>query len=135
MSRVILNNVECQVLVCNNCGATFALPAIKYDACKDEGGFWFCPNGHQRGWAATASERAAKEREQQRIKQQNAQLQDEVAEKEREIAKRDRQVRKLKTRATHGICPCCNRSFPKLAMHMKSKHPDYNVVKLTAAKA
>ena len=31
-------------------------------------------------------------------------------------------------RARHfqnGVCPCCTRTFPNLAAHMKTKHPDF----------
>lgn len=41
---------------------------------------------------------------------------------------------RLKNRAAHGVCPCCNRTFQQLARHMSAKHPDFktaDVVKLS----
>ncbi len=133
MSRAILNHVECEILVCGNCGVTHAIPAAKYDAALDEGGFWFCPNGHNRGWEKSASAREAERRANERIKQDNARLADEVQEARRQTEKVEAKLRRQGRRIAVGVCPCCNRTFAKLAMHMKSKHPTYNVVPLKAA--
>lgn len=134
-SRVILNNVECVVLACGNCGVMHALPAVKYDAAKREGGFWYCPNGHSRGWDDGASTREATRRENERVKQENARLKEEVQESQRRTEKVETELRRQGRRVAAGVCPCCNRSFAKLSMHMKSKHPDFNVVPLKAVKA
>lgn len=132
---VILNGITCKVMVCGNCGVTHALPAIRYDTCRDEGGFWFCPNGHQRGFVDSASVRADKERERQRVVQENARLQDEVREAQRATEKVEAKLHKHQRRVAAGVCPCCNRTFAKLAMHMKLKHPTFNVIPLKAASA
>ncbi len=133
--RVILNGCTCVVLVCGSCAITHAMPAVKYDAAVAEGGFWTCPNGHSRGWDKSASEREAERRAADRVKQDNARLQDELRAARAETEKAERKLRKTHLRITAGVCPCCNRTFAKLAMHMKSKHPDFNVVPLKAVKA
>jgi hypothetical protein len=101
-----------------------------HDTLYREGGFWYCPNGHQRGWG-TGTLHA----ERDRLKQKVAQLDDEIGELRvaRDNAQRDREAaeKKLmasKRRAIAGVCPCCHRTFGNVQRHMKTKHP--NVVPL-----
>lgn len=133
--RYILNNVECQVVVCGSCGVTHAIPAAKYDTALAEGGFWTCPNGHSRGWDKSASERAAEKRATDRIKQENARLQEELSAAVQSHVRADKALTRHKKRAAAGVCPCCTRTFANMGRHMKTKHPGYNVVPLKAAKA
>src|SRR5262249_7933787 len=117
-------------LQCGSCGVWHAIPRVLYEKCRDEGGFWHCPNGHQRGWG-TGTVQA----ERDRLKQKVAQLNDEVAELRISRAtaegKRLEAEKKLvasKRRAIAGVCPCCSRTFQNVQRHMKTKHP--NVVPL-----
>lgn len=34
-------------------------------------------------------------------------------------------VTRMKRRASVGTCPCCQRTFKQLAVHMKIKHPNF----------
>ena len=36
----------------------------------------------------------------------------------------EKKMARLKKRVTHGVCPCCSRTFKQLAAHMKLKHPE-----------
>jgi len=89
----------------------------------------YCPNGHT--WYYTGEREAdALRRERDVIKQQNARLHEEARQaiQARNVAQAD--LRRHKTRTKAGLCPCCNRSFVNMQRHMKTKHPDFNVVPL-----
>ena len=50
------------VTSCGNCGIPFAIPDNLYRARNDDGGGFYCPNGHNISWAA-ANAKAKLERE------------------------------------------------------------------------
>jgi len=137
MAIILVNGTRCIEMTCGTCGVQHAFPEERYLSAKREGGFWHCPNGHSRGWAKGESEEAlaVAQRERDRLKQQNARLEEEVATIERARASAERALKTHKKRAAAGTCPCCNRTFGNMARHMKTKHPDYNVVPLKAVKA
>lgn len=115
-------------LTCGSCGVVHAIPQGMYENCKREGGFWYCPNGHQRGWREGA--------EKTKILQLEAELRSEQRRREAALVrandatakavKAERALSRHKTRAKNGVCPCCKRTFQQLARHMANKHPDYN---------
>lgn len=117
---------------CGNCGVKHAIPVFKYDSAVEEGGFWHCPNGHERGFREGKREKEAIQRERDRLKQENARLQDEIAAVERSKERVKAEMKRHKKRAAAGLCPCCNRTFSNMTRHMKTEHPDYNVVPLNA---
>jgi len=111
---------------CGTCGVWHAIPQQMYDTLKAEGGFWHCPNGHQRGWP-TGSIRA----ERDRLKQRVAQLEDEAKEEraariaaDMMRAEAEKKLVASKRRALAGVCPCCSRTFQNVQRHMKTKHPN-----------
>jgi hypothetical protein len=126
MGNVATNlHTDLQYMQCGTCGVWHALPKIMYDKCCEEGGFWHCPNGHQRGYdkgsvykkleAAQAELAAEKQRKNDALERANASaLRADVAE---------RSIKTLKRRVGAGVCPCCTRTFQNLARHMKTKHP------------
>lgn len=128
MGTTTLNrNVNLKVMECGTCGLPFAIPQKMYDSCHDEGGYWYCPLGHSRGW------------DKGNKKSRVLELQDEVARLESslksarehsETLKRSRaavagELTKVKKRVGNGVCPCCNRSFQNLRRHMDNKHPEF----------
>ena len=132
-SRFKFGDTEMVGLACGSCGAMHALPAVKYDNCVEEGGFWTCPNGCSRGYKDGRKTREAVQRERDRLKQENARLEEVAAAACRETEKTRKKLRRHQVRVAADVCPCCQRSFAKLAMHMKSKHPEFgspNVIKL-----
>ena len=40
-----------KTMQCGTCGVSHAIPVVMFDRCYEEGGFWHCPNGHQRGYS------------------------------------------------------------------------------------
>lgn len=118
-----------QNLQCGTCGVEHAIPKVMYDACREEGGFWHCPNGHSRGWKVglqtAQKEQDAIRLERDRLKQQLAQRDDAIAAAEKLASVRKGQVTKLRKRAAGGVCACCNRTVSQMAKHMASKHPTF----------
>lgn len=60
---------------------------------------------------------AAKQRE-ETLRQQRINL-------EKSLETERRSKKRLETRISKGVCPCCNRVVSQLARHMKTKHPEY----------
>lgn len=135
MSAVEINGDKYEFLQCGTCAVRHAIPKVIYDHCKGEGGYWYCPNGHQRGFRTGAEEAERQEirRERDRLKQDAARLQDELAAQTQRANEAERRVIQVRKRAAAGVCPCCNRTFLNVQRHMKSKHP--NVVPMEQKQA
>lgn len=107
-------------------GFTFAMTRTFYDE-THRGRSWYCPMGHRRAWLGQTTEQQlarSQARETALQDQLSAAIRD--AEATRVALLRDRQ------RFVNGVCPCCNRSFENVRRHMASKHPDYDVTKVSA---
>lgn len=128
----ILNTDGGQLVLtqCGSCSVWHAFPKIIYEKCLEEGGFWSCPLGHQRGYQEGRNEREAVRRERDILKQQTARLEDELKSAKVEIEKAHKETLAVKRRATSGICPCCNRTFANVQRHMKTKHPNVTPLKV-----
>jgi hypothetical protein len=122
---------------CAACCAPVALTADHETRLRKYGETFYCPHGHHNSFSDSSelSRVKAKLAEQARIateqaaraqREQERALQAEFAE-QRAVNERNavqREMKRLKTRAAAGVCPCCNRTFVKLAQHMKTKHPE-----------
>lgn len=103
-------------LTCCDCGIEFGVRPARAAALRADSSLWFyCPNGHRQHFAETQADRLRRERDW--LKQQIAQKDDEL----KAARKREERVTK---RVKAGLCPCCNRSFKNLRLHMVSKHKD-----------
>lgn len=117
-----------QTKICPVCGIQYAAPEEFFEARykkKNSGGDghnWYCPNGHSLMFTESLADKIARERD--LLKQQLAQKDDEIAGWKREKEKTDKELRRVKKRATAGVCQCCNRTFQNVARHMATKHPD-----------
>jgi hypothetical protein len=134
MAETILIRGERHVLKqCGTCAVWHTVPEIVHDSYYREGGFWHCPNGHQRGYRRGQEEidRENIRLERDRLKQQQAQLMDEIAAQRTRAVAAEKKVLQTKRRANAGVCQCCNRTFSNVQRHMKIKHP--NVVPLECA--
>ena len=133
---------------CCRCKQDIQLPLELYHAAKRSPNisFW-CAYGHQQHFAEGETNETKLRRERDRLAQQIAQRDDEIRRQrelgeaaERQVSAARGQVTKLKNRASAGVCPCCNRSFPQLRRHMETKHPTFkagaaNVIPIERAKA
>ena len=127
---VLLNGERHVVNQCGTCAVWHTIPEVVYECCKREGGFWHCPNGHSRGWAKGTDEieRENIRRERDKLKQDAARLECEVVEQRARAETAEKKVVQIKSRASAGVCPCCNWTFLNIQRHMKTKHS--NVIPL-----
>lgn len=120
---------------CAKCKMVFGIPDYFQQSMKalgDKGSF-LCPAGHFNYYPHGETEEAILRRERDRLKQQLAERDDYISEKNKRIEELNRKnaatrgvVTRIKNRVSHGVCPCCNRTFANLMRHMKTKHPAYN---------
>ena len=130
MKEVVIGGEAHVVNQCGTCAVWHTIPKVIYESYRREGGFWHCPNGHQRGFR-TGEEQAEQERirrERDQLKQDAARLHDEIAAERQRAEDAEKRVVQIRRRAAAGVCPCCNRTFQNVQRHMKMKHP--NVVPL-----
>jgi len=122
-------------MTCCKCFVQLGIPDIMETEARKYGNFQimiYCPQGHQQGYGEGELDKERRAR--QRAEQENARLADSVKVYQREMEHAKKKAIRLAKRAAAGVCPCCNRTVSQMARHMKSKHPDYNVVPLSAAK-
>jgi hypothetical protein len=130
---------------CYLCGIPFAMPKqFQAERREDRRGF-FCPNGHSQAYVSSETSRLKDELAKQRHLTEQAEAR---AKSEREMRleanrsteKVERRLRATKAVVTRtkkkivaGRCPCCSHKFKDLAVHMTTKHPDYDPDKAIAA--
>jgi len=109
---------------CANCGIMFGVPREYDDARRRDGRGFMCPNEHSNVYRETEAKRIKKQLEetQRRLMKQ----QERAVHAEGRAEQLDRQYHRVRTRIMAGVCPCCNRTFPNVAAHMKSKHPEFS---------
>lgn len=123
MSAVFKYEQELQATSCCVCGIQFGVPPYFIDSARRNAGTTYCPNGHSLGWSKSEADRL---REQLEKEKASTEWQRARANRlEKDLQSQKGQMTKLKKRISHGVCPCCSRSFANVARHMKTKHPDY----------
>jgi len=113
---------------CCNCGMAFAMTDAFHERKLKDQTYFSCPSGHQQHYTGLTEEQKLRkevERKQQMLDAANARA--DTSEREREqIAKAHK---KMRERVMNGVCPCCNRTFQNLMMHMRSEHPEFREFK------
>lgn len=117
---------ELEVHECPVCFVTYAGPKRLFEAKRRNGTNFYCPNGHNLSYHDSEEDKLRRERDQ--LKQRIALKDDQIAEAIDRAMRAQKEVNKLTTRASHGVCPCCKRTFSQLARHMKQKHPEFKAV-------
>lgn len=130
--------VEWRTLTCYTCKTPFAMTAELYAVANErcEQMRFYCPHGHPQHFVRGESEVDKMRRERDRAIQDKARLAQERDEAKAAAQKAERAARRMKKRASAGVCQCCNRSFANMAAHMRTKHPEFvadNVVKINKA--
>lgn len=141
---------------CCRCKSTIWIPDALYEAAQRGRGnvTFYCGYGHAQVFAEGETDEQKLRRERDNLKQQMARLEQEAREADRIAAEatarakdaddRARQAEQraaghksqatharkriaaLKARVSHGVCPCCNRTFGDLSRHMTTKHPKWS---------
>jgi hypothetical protein len=120
-----------KTVCCPVCWIEHGIPDDMYERRKEQtvAGVVYCPNGHK--WHFRGESEADKQRRRaEQAEQANARLHEEAQKAIRERNKAQTALKSHRKRSAAGLCPCCNRTFVNMARHMKSQHPDYNVVPL-----
>jgi hypothetical protein len=116
---------------CWTCGCLFGMTTDFKNTRQREKDVFYCPAGHSQHYTGKSDKELRREAEararaaedQARAAEAETARVKRVAAAERKAAKAE--ATRLAQRARGGVCPCCNRSFVKLAQHMASKHPDH----------
>lgn len=87
---------------------------------RNNGGNFYCPNGHPQIYAKPR----VKELEAELEHKENA-LRASKCETLQERNAKEAAEKKLR-RVKNGVCPCCKRTFINLARHMATKHKETN---------
>jgi hypothetical protein len=121
----VLVSLELIQVTCarSSCGVTFGLAKHHHTALRDSHNSFYCPNGHMQSYPQETVEEKLKR-----------ELEWETAAYKRACVRADREARshtatkghltRVKKRAHNGVCIHCNRTFPNLSRHMKSKHAE-----------
>lgn len=110
---------------CGKCGIEFAAPLSFWaDRQKDHSLDFYCPNGHRRAFigeteAQKLARQLAEEKKTSDLFRGKA-----IAAEFTARALTDK-MKRLRKRASAGVCPCCKRTFKQLAAHMGQKHRGY----------
>lgn len=123
-----------RAFTCDQCGATFGVPQAYYNGWADgrHGGKvvhcvccgmrWTCGQTEkQKLEKQLAAERAAHD---QTRASRNEWIKMEH-QRSGQLRATKGVVTRMKRRLSHGVCPCCTRTFQNLRAHMRHRHPDY----------
>lgn len=113
------------VIKCGVCGVRFAMEHSYNEKrlANHKIGFW-CPNGHELYYLGQSE--SDRLRDELKWAREDAERHRKSAESARRSTSVVRgHLTRVKRRVSHGVCPCCNRSFENLRRHMNTKHPDY----------
>lgn len=109
---------------CCNCGVSFAMTADFKRRRLEDRKIFYCPAGHGQHYTGKTEAQRLKdelERKNQMLDAANARAA--TAEQEKSRVSKSHKI--MRARIVNGVCPCCNRTFQNLLMHMKSEHPDF----------
>jgi hypothetical protein len=124
---------------CAACGMLFAMPEDYEKRRRDDHAPFYCPAGHNNyfpGKSVAEKLRDELAREKHRAEQAQASRdywQKEHDSKERSLRATKAVVTRTKKKIVAGRCPCCSHKFKDLAVHMTTRHPDYDPDKAIAA--
>ena len=104
----ISETVSLKTIRCGTCGVFHAIPTEKYDSSLKEGGFWYCPNGHQRGFSqgGLVKDLEKEKRRRERAESNTKFAQEETARLLRSLRAQKAANTRLKNLAEAGACPC-----------------------------
>jgi hypothetical protein len=124
---------EFRRLQCPECACAYYFPEKWCTNAADDKKSWKCPNGHGQQFTSSPLETARRERD--IAKQQLARAEQEAAAERRRAEAAQQETKRLKKRTAAGTCPCCQRTFSNMSIHMRKQHPEFvaeNVVRMKA---
>jgi len=132
VSKYLYYSTTLEILNCGSCGIPFAMPANVHRNHKNDGDFFWCPNGDKISYHESEADKLKKELAQKKrtLESYKANLthtQDQLEATERSRAALKGVVTRQKKRIKNGVCPVdgCQRHFENLQAHIEEKHPGY----------
>jgi len=119
--------VDFEFHTCGSCGVVWGMPEAFLDIKRQDGAWWYCPNGHKWHWTGeTEEERLSRKLKQERDR--SAALIANLDQTTASLRATKGHVTRLRNRVSSGICPVqgCQRHFENLERHIANKHPDYH---------
>lgn len=118
------------ILTCGECSIPHAIPVEMYRDRLDNGGDWWCPNGHKLHFLTTEKHRLEAELAREKklrgwSESRETSLRDQLGATERSLRGHKAAKTRIKNRIAAGVCPCCKRSFQNVARHMAGQHPNF----------
>lgn len=126
------HNLTFELEECFHCHAPFMMTTDATERLRNNHKSFYCPycKGSQY-YPGKTNEQKLKEKLVQERQRKEAALRRANEEQQRadQLAKKEKVQRasriRLKKRIINGVCPCCNRHFPNLFSHIKTKHQDW----------
>lgn len=119
---------------CGVCQIRHAIPDEMYWDRRNNGGEWFCPNGHELHFITTEADKLREQLE----KSQRATIReraradsnwDEVEYERRSKAAVKGHLTRMRNLVAAGVCPVpgCKRNFANVRGHMERMHPEFHL--------
>lgn len=132
MSTTLTFTGTLRILKCGECHIPHAIPAEMYEDRLQNGGDWYCPNGHKLHFITTESEKLKAQLKQAQNSAHWARVSERAARDQAHAAERSARaykghVTRLKNRIANGVCPVagCQRSFSNVRAHIRGQHPEW----------
>ncbi len=109
---------------CCKCGTAFMIPSRMKSALLNSHNTFYCPNGHAQSYVGKSEAEKLRDKIALMEKDRIAEHEDLQNKWLDALGEKQKLEKKLK-RVDKGVCPCCNRSFIALSLHMKTKHPEH----------
>jgi len=116
---------------CCKCYMSFGVTQAFANSRKQDHRNFTCPDGHLQHYTGqTEAERLQTElremeKRSQYWKDRLNEANSEMRFKQRALNATKGWLTRTKTRIANGVCPCCNRTFANLGLHMKTQHKNY----------
>jgi len=126
--------VEYSVITCckEECGFQFALPFCFTERLKENHNSFYCPKCRTGQFFPQKSDKEILESKLKRVQEERDFFMDQSSRNERRLTAHKGVITKVKKklnsaeqRVANGVCPCCNKSFKNVRLHMRSKHPGF----------
>jgi hypothetical protein len=132
MAKTMTFTGTLHILTCGVCSIPHAIPEEMYRDRLDNGGEWFCPNGHNLHFITTEAEKLKRELAAVRRQAEAARGGQRWERDQRLAAERSaRAVRgwntRLRNRIANGVCPVagCKRHVDNVQAHIAGRHPQW----------
>jgi hypothetical protein len=131
--------ISLDTMTCGECHITFAVPASLKAKRMEDHQSWYCPNGHQRHFVGQSEadklrDQLAREKaSSDQIKASRDYWIEKQSATERSLRATKAVVTRTKKKIVAGRCPCCSHKFKDLAVHMTTRHPNYDPAKAATA--